>query len=393
MRHVAIVGASLAGVHAAEGLRQEGFEGGVTLINAESEPPYDRPPLSKLALRGGTSSCDLLLRAPEWYEEHDVELLLGREAQGLDLTANAVVLDGGERVRYDGLVLATGSIPRQLPPPADAGILSLRTSSDCLRLHNQLRSGGHLLVIGAGFIGLEVAATARQMGLAVSVVELAPAPLARVLGLEVGSWFKNLHEANGVAMYCGDAVDTIERSGTSARVRLRSGTEITADAMVAGVGAVPAVDWLATSGLALSGGGVRCDSYLGTSAPNVLAAGDIAYWYNPLYAEHMRVEHWTNAVEQGRFAARSLLGVADGPYVGPPYFWSDQFDAKTRFVGRAVGAEHVHVEFADAHSLVALYGRGGVLEGVVCVNAPRKLITYRQAVMDRRLWPDVVAGV
>lgn len=403
MRRVVVVGASVAGVHAAEALRSSGFSGSVTLLGAETRVPYDRPPLSKGALRDGPWDSEdyIELRPQEWYAAHGVDLRLGARAARLDASRRVVVLSEGTEVGYDGLVLATGSRPRQLTGSGLTGadLYLLRTADDCATLHGQLarrlsgpgRSCGHLVVVGAGFIGLEVAATARQMGWDVAVVETAPVPLARVLGDEVGAWFARLHQANGVDMHCATAVTSIEPSGATAKVHLRDGAVLSSDLVVAGVGSLPAVDWLAGSGLEITDG-VICDEHLRTSMPGVVAAGDLARWYNPLFDESLRIEQWTNAVEQGKYAALSLLGLADGPHAEVPYFWSDQFDAKMRFVGRANAADRVHVERSDDESLVVLFGRDGVTSGALCVNAIRELITYRRAIADRVPWGDIVAA-
>ena len=388
MRHV-VVGASLAGIHAVEGLRDAGFDGDVTLVGAEDTLPYDRPPLSKASLRLGPAAEAILLRPAAWYNEHAVDLRLGRTAVRLDLASSSVVLDDGREISYDGLILATGSAARPLETRADAGPAHvLRTVGDCARLHARMRRGEHLVIIGAGFIGLEVAATATMMGLDVSVVELAPVPLHRVLGAEVGRWFERYHAAHGIRMYCGAGVEAIETDGRRSKVRLLDGTVLAADVLVAGVGARPVIGWLRDSGLRLTDG-IACDPFLRTSAPNVFAAGDIARWHNTLFDEDLRVEQWTNAVEQGRYAAESLLGVAEQPYAAVPYFWSDQFDAKMRFVGVANAAQDVHIDEAGPDVLVALFGRDGLLRGALCVNAPRKLARYRQAIADRVPWRDI----
>ncbi|MFC0862339.1 NAD(P)/FAD-dependent oxidoreductase [Sphaerimonospora cavernae] len=395
MNRIVIVGASVAGVHAAEALRDQGFDGDVTLVSAEDTLPYDRPPLSKEALAGKVGEQDLLLRPSGWYAEQGIELMLGQPARQVDVRGGSVLLAGGASLGYDGLVLATGSAARRLDSISGdtARIHLMRTARDCVRLRERLIPGSRLLVIGAGFIGLEVAATARELGVEVTIVEIGPAPLAAVLGTQVGNWFQRLHEQRGVSIRCGQSVRAIETVGDGSRVHLAGGDVIDADAIVAGVGAAPATRWLQGSGIEMSDGGVACDERLHASAPGVVAAGDIACWYNPLFDEHIRVEHWTNAVEQGRFAALSLLGVSDASYVGPPYFWTDQFTAGTRTVGRISGADRVCVRHADDNSLVALYGRGNVLRAAVCVNSPRALIACRRAIMQRAPWQDALAAV
>ncbi|HUZ68515.1 MAG TPA: FAD-dependent oxidoreductase [Candidatus Saccharimonadales bacterium] len=395
MNGVVIVGASVAGVHAAEALRDAGFDRPVTLLSAETDLPYDRPPLSKSALRGEASKSQLLLRPEGWYQQHGIDLVLGRRARQLDPQRKSVLLDSGAELGYDGLILATGAAARSFEPVhgESADVYRLRTADDCARLRDRLVPGARVLVIGAGFLGLEVAATAHEIGGEVSIVELGPAPLAMALGVDVGQWFKRLHESHGVAVHCDNSVTAIDVRRDRSRAYLRDGGVIDADVVVAALGAVPMVQWLAGSGLELAGGGVRCDAYLRTSAADVVAAGDIAYWDNELYGSYMRVEHWTNAVEQGAFAARSLLGANERPYVGPPYFWTDQFAAKTRTVGYLDGVDAISIQRQDDHSLVALYGRGDVLRAAVCVNAPRSLLSCRRAITERAPWRAAIESL
>jgi NADPH-dependent 2,4-dienoyl-CoA reductase/sulfur reductase-like enzyme len=228
------------------------------------------------------------------------------------------------------------------------------------------------------------------MGLDVSVIEMAPAPLTRVLGDEVGEWFKEYQAVNGVDLYCGTVLDQVEAGAGGTKLRLRDGTVLAADLVVAGIGVTPATDWLEGSGVRLADG-VVCDESLRASVPGVVAAGDVARWYNMLFDETMRIEQWSNAVEQGRHAALALLGETD-VFASVPYFWSDQFDAKIRFVGRANAAEEVRVTRIGDTSMVALFGRDGVLRGALCVNAPRQLARYRKAIQDQVPWGDVAAA-
>ncbi len=391
MDRVVIVGASLAAVHAIESLREHGFQGQVVLAGADRQLPYDRPPLSKEALRHGVEIDKILLRAPEWYADLDVELRLGRTARQLDAGSRQVLLDDGTALPYDGLVIATGSTPRTLSGyPGTGHVHVLRTVEDSVELHRRLCQARSVVVVGAGFIGLEVAATASEMGLEVSVVEVAPVPLTRVLGDEVGRWFRQYQEEHGVTFYCGGMLDRIEPGEHGSTVQLRDGTRLRTDVVVAGVGARPATDWLAGSGVDVADG-VLCDQSLRTSVPGVVAAGDVARWYNALFDEQMRIEQWSNAVEQGRHAATTLLG-GDDAYAPVPYFWSDQFDAKMRFVGRANAAGDVHFVRTGDASLVALFGRDGVLRGALSVNGARRLVTYRKAILDQVPWQDVVHG-
>lgn len=387
---VVVVGASLAAVHAVEALREYGYAGEIALVGSEDVLPYDRPPLSKEALREGVEPAKLLLREPDWYDRHGVSLHLGRPAMGLDTRHREVVVDGGGRIPYDGVVVATGSRARTVScgaPGADRSVRSLRSLADAMALREEMLEARSLVVIGGGFIGLEVAATAREMGLEVTVVELAPVPLSRVLGDEVGHWFRHYHAAHGVDVRCGVAVDEIEHSPGNSKVRLRDGTVLSADLVVAGVGAEPTIAWLAGSGLEL-GDGVRCDEALRTTVPGVVAAGDVVSWYNPLFDETMRVEQWNNAVTQGRHAAGSLLGGRDS-YAVVPYFWSDQFEAKMRFVGRSNAASDVRIVESSDRRLIAIFGRDDKIRGAICVNAPRQLALYRKAIENEVPWAEV----
>lgn len=387
MDRVVIVGASLAAVHAIEALRDNDFTGEIVLIGAERQLPYDRPPLSKEALRHGPAPAPL--REPDWYVDSGVQLKLGTPARSLDVEKQVVTLAEGTEISYDGLVIATGS---QVRPLGDGNehIHFLRTQDDSLHLHESLTGGERVAIIGAGFIGLEVAATVAEMGCSVTVVEVAPVPLARVLGDEVGEWFQNFHAAHGVEIRCSAWATRVARSDGGLSVDVGGSRPVAADVVVGALGATPAIDWLRDSGLALSDG-IMCDRTLRTSAPNVVAAGDVARWYNPLFDEDMRVEQWTNAVEQGRHAALTLLG-ADDAYASVPYFWSDQFDAKMRFVGRANGAEQIHVESISDDSLVAVFGRHGVQVGTLCVNSTRELPRHRAAIRAQHAYASAVAN-
>ena len=307
-RRVVIVGASLAGLRAAETLRTEGFEGSVVLIGAERHLPYDRPPLSKKSHRGEWEPDRIALRKPDEYSSLDFEMLLGERATALDVHARRVTLASGEHIAYDGLVIATGSAPRRLPnQPNLAGVFELRTLDDCLALRAESTARrARVVVIGAGFIGAEVAATARGRGLDVSLVEALPVPLVRGLGAEIGHACAELHRAHGVDLHLGTGVESFEGSTRVEAVRLTDGTVIAAEVVVVGVGVAPVTDWLKDSGLELRDG-VVCDATLNAGAPDVYAAGDVARWPNALFGEEIRVEHWTNAAEQGAAAAHNLL--------------------------------------------------------------------------------------
>ncbi|WP_293783282.1 NAD(P)/FAD-dependent oxidoreductase [uncultured Aeromicrobium sp.] len=393
MHHVVVVGASLAGVNAIEGLRERGFTGAITLVGAERHLPYDRPPLSKEALSDGLDPERLALRPPQWYEEQGVTLRLGEPARALEPGPKRLWLESGEQLDFDGLVVATGSSVRRFAHRLcgdPARLCQLRSVDDAQRLRDQLEPGRRLVVLGAGFIGLEVAATARSLGLEVTVIDVAASPLARVLG-EAGGWFTDLHTAHGVDIRCGTSVDRIDpRSGGGVIVRSPGRSTLEADLFLESVGASPAVDWLSGSGLALEDG-IVCGPDLRTSHPDIVAAGDVARWHNELFGESMRVEHWTNAVEQGRHAAGTLLGERES-YRSIPYFWTDQFSAKARFVGRADAADDIVVERGE-DSAVILFGRDGRLRGALCINAPRRLARCRVAIRDGMSWTEAATDL
>lgn len=399
MRQVVIVGASLAGLRAAETLRQSGFDGEVTLVGAEPHLPYDRPPLSKQVLAGEWEPDRIGLRPEEVYEELQLDLRLGRAAGSLDLGARRVVLDDGEPLPFDGLVIATGAVPRTLPgTPPLAGIHVLRTIDDCLAIRADLDAGPRrVVVVGAGFIGSEVAATARRRGIEVTILEALPVPLGRALGEEMGRVCAALHRDEGVDLRLGTGVDGFEGTERVEAVRLADGSRVEADVVVVGIGVRPATDWLEGSGLTLRDGVVCDDRSAALGAPGVVAAGDVARWPNPLFGEEMRVEHWTNAVEQGDAAARNLLAWARGepgePFAPVPYFWSDQYDTKIQFVGRARPDDRVAVVKGSTaeRKFVAIYGRDGRIVGCLGFSMPRWVMQYRRLIAERATWDDALA--
>lgn len=387
MDRIVVVGASLAAVHTVDTLRSNDYPGEIVMVGEEPYLPYDRPPLSKEGLRYLPKPD--LLRPPEWYERSRVTLMLGHAACRLNVADRTVLLTDGTAVRYDGLVIATGSRVRTLGH-GDEHIRYLRTVDDAARLHQQLSGGERVAVIGGGFIGLEVAATLTEMGCAVTVLEVAPVPLARVLGDQVGEWFERLHTRHGVAVRCGQPAVAVAANGQGFSVAVGSGESVYADLVVGALGAVPATDWLRGSGVGYTDG-VLCDRSLRTGASNVVAAGDVARWYNPLFDEEMRIEQWVNAVEQGRHAALTLLGEGES-YAPVPYFWSDQFDAKMRFVGRTNGAAQVRIEAMTEDSLQVLFGRGDTCVGALCVNATARLPAYRAAIAAGEDYESVVGA-
>ena len=327
-----IAGAGLAGAKAAETLREEGFDGRVVLVGAEPELPYERPPLSKAYLAGKAARDDAHVHPADFYAAHDVELMLGVTATGLDVEAHRLELAGGESLRYDRLLLATGAVPRRPPiPGADLdGVLVLRTLADADALRARIAGGARIAVVGAGWIGCEVAASARSAGAAVTLIEHGAAPLARVLGPRLGGFFASVHREHGVDVRTGARVEAIEGDGRVERVRL-DGDVVDCDTVVLGVGVQPDTRLAVAAGLAVEDGIVVAPD-LRTSAPDVFAAGDVASAEHPRYGRHVRVEHWANALNQGPAAARSMLG-RGAPYDRLPYFFSDQYDVGMEYAG------------------------------------------------------------
>lgn len=379
MRTVAVVGASLAGLSSARALRGQGFDGRLVVIGDEPHRPYDRPPLSKEFLAGKVTGEDLALEDED--EELDVEWLLGVRAERLDLTERSVVLADGTRVRADGVVVATGASARNLPGAQGlAGIHTLRTLDDAVALRAEIEPGRRLVVIGAGFIGAEVASTAWALGLDVTVVEALATPLAGPLGTQMGGIVSTLHADHGVRLICGTGVRGFTGVGRVEGVALDDGRLLPADLVLVGVGAQPNVGWLQGSGLELDNG-VRCDAGGLTSSPGVVAVGDCAAWYDRRLGRHHRVEHWTGALDRPKRAVATLLsGDSSGPDVAPAYFWSDQYGVRIQFAGDARSADTVTVEDGDPadRCFLAVYRRDEEPVGVLGMNQARAFTRWRR---------------
>jgi NADPH-dependent 2,4-dienoyl-CoA reductase/sulfur reductase-like enzyme len=392
MRTVAIVGTSLAGLRAAETFRREGFDGRIVAIGAEAHLPYDRPPLSKEFLRGDWEPEQLVLRK-QGVDDLDLDWRLDARAVALDIGAREVALHDGERVTFDGLVIASGATPRRLAnQPNLAGLFTLRTLDDALALRELLDARPKVVVIGAGFIGSEIAATCRARHLEVTVLEMLPQPMVRGLGPELGAVLAAIHRDHGVDLRTGVQVEAIEGDGAGQvrGVLLGDGSRIAADVVVVGVGVVPETAWLEGSGLTIDDG-VVCDQTC-AAAPGIVAAGDVARWPNPLFdGERMRLEHWTNATEQGVHAARRLLG-HDEPFAPVPFVWSDQYDRKIQTVGVVSSDADVLVAHGtlEERQFVALFGRRGRLLGALGFNRPRFVMQYRRIIAERGSWDDAV---
>jgi 3-phenylpropionate/trans-cinnamate dioxygenase ferredoxin reductase subunit len=336
-----IVGASLAGAKAAETLRSEGFDGRVVLIGAEPDRPYERPPLSKGLLRGDDDRERVYVHPEEFYAERDIEMRTGTTVSAIDTAASEILIAGGERLRFDRLLLATGAEPRRLSVPGAEldGVLYLRNLRDVDAIRRQPSAGGNAVVVGAGWIGSEVAASLREAGLDVTVIEPAGVPLERVLGPEVGGVYAALHREHGVEVLTGTGLAALEGERDVERAVTTDGRRIDCDFVVAGIGVEPRTELAAAAGLAL-GRGVLVDERLRTSAPAIFAAGDVVDAKHPLYEGRLHVEHWDNALHQGPAAARSMLGKGE-PYARLPYFYSDQYDVGMEYSGHAVAWDEV----------------------------------------------------
>lgn len=395
---VVIVGASLGGLRAAELLRRKGHAGRLTLVGDERELPYDRPPLSKQLLTGAWTEEQVALRRKP-YDELALDLRLGVRAERLSLAQRTVFLADGAELTYDALILATGARARRLPEQPDLrGLFELRTLEHARALREALRSKPRVCVIGAGFIGAEVASSARGLGCEVTVLEALPAPLQRGLGSVLGNALGKRMRDHGVDLRCSVAVAGFEATGEGdARaltgVRLTSGEVIPAEVCVVGIGAVPNVEWLAGSGLTLDDG-VVTDAHC-RAADGVYAIGDVARFHNPLFGESMRLEHWSNAVEGARAAVDHLLSPAEAaPYAHVPSFWSDQFGVKLQGAGRPRGDDELvfAAGSADTEKFCAIYGRDGKLTGVVSASMPPLVIQYQKLLGAGASWEAALAA-
>lgn len=396
-----VVGASLAGLRAVEAARKSGFDGPITLIGNEPHLPYDRPPLSK-AFLDSAADVDGAPVHPTFRDEATlrdelrVDLRLGSPATALE-PAGQVVLLGGDAVPYTKAIIATGGDARMLPGGEDLeGVHVLRTLDDALAVRAALDAGARTVVIGAGFIGSEVASAARKRGLDCTVLEALPVPLVRSVGADTGKVAAELHRRYGTDLRCGVGVSALQGSGRVEKVLLDDGTVIEADLVVVGIGVRPATGWLESSGIALHerDGGILCDEFLRTSLPGVYAAGDIVHFPNPLFGgDLMRVEQWTNAAEQGALAAKNALFPDEAkPSAAVPYFWSDWYESRIQFVG-IPQSEEIRVVSAELgeEKFLALYRRGDKLGGVLTVDRQNQIMKYKRMIAQGATWAEGLA--
>jgi 3-phenylpropionate/trans-cinnamate dioxygenase ferredoxin reductase subunit len=371
---IVIVGGGLAAARTAEQLRRSGYSGRITIVSDEVHLPYDRPPLSKEVLRKEVD--DVALKPREWYDEKDITLRLGSAATGLDTAAQTLTLDDGTQLGYDELVIATGLVPRRIPAFPDLeGIRVLRSFDESMALRQHASQAQRAVVVGAGFIGCEVAASLRSLGVDVVLVEPQPTPLASVLGEQIGELVTRLHRDEGVDVRLGVSVAEVRGDGHVDAVVLTDGTELAADLVVVGIGSRPATEWLDGSGVEVDNG-VICDEAGRTSAPKVWALGDVASWRDPT-GHQARVEHWSNVSDQARVVVPAMLGQDVPSAVVVPYFWSDQYDIKIQCLGEPQATDIVHLVQDDGRKFLAYYERDGVVVGVVGGGMPGKVMKVR----------------
>ncbi|MFC3435386.1 NAD(P)/FAD-dependent oxidoreductase [Nocardia seriolae] len=394
VEHVLIVGAGLAGLRTAEELRRAGYAGEITLLGDENRAPYDRPPLSKQYMRGETD--DTALRPAEFFTERRIRLRLGVTATGVDTAARRVRLSDDTETGYDALVIATGLRPRRIPNlPEVSGVHVLRSHADAAALRDHLGGARKAVIVGAGFIGCELAASFRARDLDVTIVEPQPTPLFAALGEQVGALVARLHEAEGVAVRCGIGVESLVTDGDSVSgVRLADGGVLDADLVVIGIGSVPVTGWLEGSGIPLAtpadGGGVLADGTGQTAVPGVWAVGDVAAWPHAT-GGNRRVEHWTNAGEQARTLAAALLGTEATAEVQVPYVWSDQYDMKIQVLGVPALADEIRIVEDQGRKFLAHYLRTGELVAVVGASMVGKVMKAR-AELAANLRPQAAVG-
>ena len=376
---IVIVGGGLAGQRCAETLRRRGYDGRITMVCAEPVRPYDRPPLSKGLLAGTSPGDSVWLRPTDWYADNDVELMLGLMGVRLDPVRHVLVVSGGRRIPYEKLLIATGARARQLPfLRGYRNVHTVRTIFDVERLRSQLVPGSRLAIVGAGFIGQEIASTARGLGLEVTVIEAQATPLAGILGERAGSWFGELHRSEGVEVLTSAMLESARGNGRVEELTLKDARTVECDVVVVGVGVAPETGWLESTGL--PGDGIPVSVGGRTAIPDVFAAGDVAAVFEPRLDRHMRTEHWDSAARGGAAVARTMLGEREeAPPL--PSFWSDQYGLRISYVGHAGIADAHRIEGDPAsREMAVVYERGGAPVAALTVGQPRRLAELRRQI-------------
>jgi len=393
-RSVVIVGASLGGLRTASALRRFGFDGWITLVGDEPHLPYDRPPLSKEVLVGDKQPHETYFRSADFFEQQEITLRLGSPAVGLDSKSRSIRLETGEQVQFDCAVIATGARPRLLPGVEDlSGVHVMRTLDDSIAIRSSFDRARRLVVVGAGFIGSEVAASARSRGIEVTVIEAADQPLVCAVGTEIGGRCARLHGLYGTTLRCGLGVKGVERTSGGLAVLLSDGSAVPCDTVVIGIGVIPNIEWLAGSGIDIDQA-VVCDRYMRTSLPDVWAVGDLASWHNSRFGIRMRVEHWTNTVEQATAVARNIINhvAGDDPvaYTGIPYFWSDQYGHRLQMVGLATDQVMFVKDPPGEVDLLALYCRDDRLAGAFAIDTVGPLMKMRRMLLQKASFEEAL---
>ncbi|MCX9191060.1 hypothetical protein C3Y87_06475 [Carbonactinospora thermoautotrophica] len=379
---IVIVGAGQCGASAAETLRNEGFDGALVLIGDEGDPPYERPPLSKEYLQGKQGREELLIRSREWYRDAGIELRTGSAATSLDLDAGVVRLSDGDRVSFDRLLLATGGRARTLPGRYQR-VRYLRSLADADRLRTELPAAGHVVIVGAGFIGAELAASARSLGIDVTMLEALEVPLARVLGTEIGTVYAGIHRDQGVRLRTGEGLESITESADgTVRVRTTREQVIDCDLVVVGIGITPNSELAQAAGITTDNG-IVVDQFCRTSAPHVYAAGDVANHFHPLFGRRLRVEHYDNAIRQGAAAARNMLG-KDVVFDECHWFWSDQYDVNLQYTGHCPQWDEIVVRGSlEERRFTAFYLNHGIVNAALALNRPKDIVRAKKMIRAR----------
>lgn len=379
---IVLIGGGTCSVSAAERLRQEGYEGKITIVGEENDLPYQRPPLSKQYLAGEWSIDRLYLRPRNWYSDHQVEYLGGTKAIRIDASAQRVLLSDGASLSYEKALIATGGHPRRMDHPADCRIFYLRTLADADKIRSVLVQGSHVCILGGGFIGSEIASACGAMGVGVTVIEACSVPMERALGKAVGETLLDIHRGHGVQFELHSTVSSVETAQSGIRLKISSGKTIECDALIIGIGLCANVTFLEGSGV-LCENGVSADPFCRTNVPHVLAAGDVASFHHPIFRRSMRVEHHDHAIQHGAAAAMTMVGKGI-PYEAIPWVWSDQYDLNIQFAGTTLGAsQEVFRGAPNGGPLTIFYLRDGIIQGALGINTGRDIALARKLIGNR----------